>query len=499
MSEALRLLLIEDNEDDASLTILQLQKQGFELDWHRVAGPDALMGALVSRPDAVIADYNVPGLDIRDAIGAVLALDSDTPVIVISGSMSAEAGVELMHLGAQDYLSKDRLERLGAALQKGLERASERRRMRAAETEFRSLFEQLPVGVARNLPSGETLQINSALLRILGFPDEETYRAHSGQFATELISSADRERLVARLAQEGSVRGFEVLVRRHDGTQGWICLDLSASRAPDGTVFSVDSVVTDINDRKQAESALLQSHKVLESTLERLRHSDSVRQRLLVRLISAQEEERHRIALDIHDDAVQVMTAANIRLVMLGRKLVDENLNAEVDMLVETVAHSTARLRRLMFELQPPALERHGLAAALQASLEVLTADTGIQHTFSGKLKDEPPQESGVLVYRIAQEALANVRKHSNASTVAVVLANRGLSISVSITDDGVGFAGSGLAVGEQAGHLGLASMSERAHLAGGSWTIGSAPGAGTRIEFLVPFMGSLAAASSPA
>ena len=496
MSDALRLLLIEDNEDDASLAIMQLRKQGFELDWRRVASADSLSEALVTRPDAVIADYNVPGLDIRDTVGAVLAVDSDTPVIVISGSMSAEAGLELMHLGAHDYLSKDGLERLGAALQKGLERARERRRMRAAETEYQSLFEQLPVGVSRNLPSGETLQINSALLRILGFPDVETFRAHSGQFATELISTTDRERLVATLAQEGSVRGFEVLVRRHDGSQGWICLDLSISRGPDGTITSVDSVVSDINDRKQAEAALRHSHTVLESAMERLRHSDAVRQRLLVRLISAQEEERHRIALDIHDDAVQVMTAANIRLVMLGRKLADENLNAEVDILVETVAHSTARLRRLMFELQPPALEQHGLEAALRATLEVLTADTGIQHTFSGKLKDEPPQESGVLVYRIAQEALANVRKHSNASTVAVVVANRGLSVSVSITDDGVGFAGPGLAVGEQAGHLGLASMSERAHLAGGTWTIGSAPGAGTRVEFLVPFMGSLAAAS---
>jgi len=495
VSEALRLLLIEDNEDDAQLTILRLRQQGFELDWERVAGADALRIALARRPDAVIADYNVPELDIRDTIEAVLAADSDIPVIVVSGSMSAGVGVELMRLGAQDYLSKDRLERLGAALQKGLERARERRRMRAAETEYQSLFEQLPVGVVRHLPSGETVQVNTAMLRILGFPDEAAYRAH----LTPFMEASERKLLTDRLAKDGAARGVELQVVRVDGSQRWVRMDLSITRGADGAVNSIDSVVTDIHERKQAEEALQNSHKVLEATLERLRRSNAIRQRLLVRLISAQEEERHRIALEIHDDAVQVMTAANIRLVMLGRKLADEKLTAEVDLLVGTVAHSTARLRRLMFDLQPPALEHHGLTAALRTSLEILTADTGIRHTLSGALRDEPPQERGVLVYRIVQEALTNVRKHSNASTVAVVLANRGLAVSVSITDDGIGFAGPGPAEGEEGGHLGLASMRERAYLAGGTWAIGSAPGAGTRVEFMVPFMSNVAAASAPA
>ncbi len=276
----MRVLLIEDNEDDASLTIMKLEEEGFELDWERVASADALTAGLSRHPDAIIADYNVPGLDIRDAIRTSLAAQPDMPVIVVSGSMSAETGLELMRLGAQDYLIKGGLERLGAALRRSLDRAGERRRMRAAESEYRSLFEQLPVGVARNSPSGETIAVNSALLRILRFPDLATYQAQATALGTEFISAADRALLTAMLAQQGIVTGAEVLARRFDGTRGWIRLDLSATRDSEGTILSVDSVVTDIDDRKRAEAALQEAHVTLGETLEDLRKSDAIRTRL---------------------------------------------------------------------------------------------------------------------------------------------------------------------------------------------------------------------------
>ncbi|GAC1328164.1 MAG: hypothetical protein NVSMB17_03240 [Candidatus Dormibacteria bacterium] len=482
--------MIEDNEDDASLTLMALERSGFDLKSERVANMADLTDALSRRPDAIVADYSVPGLDVRDAIDTALAAMPDIPVIVVSGSMSAETGVELMRRGAQDYLSKMALERLGAALQKGLDRAGERRRLRSAETDYQQLFNHLPVGVIRNLPSGATLQMNRAFLEILRFPDEATYRAEVSAEAGEFISGKDRATIVAQLAQSGVARGIEVLVRRHDRTQGWVQLDLRATVGADGAVTSVDTVVTDIDDRKRAEAAL-------EASAEKLRQSDAVRQLLLERLINAQEEERKRIALDIHDDAVQVMTAASIRLVLLGQKLDDGRLNVEVDRLVDSVTQSTVRLRNLMFELQPPALERHGLVAALRMALEMLTSDTTIQHVITGSLEQEPSQESGVVIYRIFQEALANVRRHSKASSVEVSVTNAGADICISVADNGIGFSKPLHELDEKIVHLGLASMNERAYLAGGRWTIVSTPGQGTRVDFRVP-VAARASAGTP-
>ncbi|MGI8608403.1 MAG: ATP-binding protein [Candidatus Dormibacteria bacterium] len=498
MSEVLHLLLVEDSEDDASLAVMSLEDAGLTLDWKRVASAGALSAALEHRVDAIIADYNVPGLDVRDTIASALSLHPDIPIIVVSGSMEAETGVELMRLGAQDYLSKGALLRLGPALHKGLERAGERARLRAAETTYKRLFEQLPVGVSRNLPSGETLDMNPALLRILGFPDLETYRAESTLTNAEFVPAADRAILAARLAAEGVVSKFEVLAQRRDGVRRWIRLDISAERDAGGTITTVDTVVTDIDDRKRSQAALQVAHDQLGATADTLRQSDAVRQGLLERLITSQEEERHRIALDIHDDAVQVMAASSIRLVMLGNKIADPQLSEEIKVLVDTVTESTGRLRNLMFELEPPGLERHGLVASIRKALEIMTADTGIAHTLIGELEHQPSKAKGVMIYRILQEGLANIRKHSKASNVAVVISNGTDAVSVSITDDGVGFVPSGQAGGGKPGHLGLASMRERTGLAGGTWSVVSSPGSGARIEFEIPLAELSAVPRSP-
>lgn len=485
----MRLLLVEDNKDDANLEVMRLKTEGFALDWECVATPGALAEALARRPDAVIAGDNVPGMDVRDTVAAVQAVNPDTPVIVISGAMSAEKGVELLQLGAQDYLDKSRLERLGPALQRGLDRAADRHRLRITERQYQDLFEQLPVGVARSLPTGETIQMNTALARILRFPDVATYHARASRLAAESFAESDLELIAQKLAADGAVRGFEVMVRRYDGTTGWIQLDLSATRGADGSLAWIDSVVTDIDDSKRAETTLARTNKALYATLESLRASDGIRQRLMGQLVAAQEEERHRIALEIHDDAVQVMTAANIRLVTLGRKLGDTELTDEVNVLVDSVAQSTARLRNLIFELQPPALE-HGLLTALRINLEILSADTSILHTLEGTLEAEPAYDTAVLIYRVVQEALVNVRKHSHATAVKVTVSPIQGSVRVSVVDDGVGFsepdAGAATITGA---HMGLASMRERAYLAGGRCTVVSQEGVGTRVELEVPLV----------
>jgi signal transduction histidine kinase len=230
----------------------------------------------------------------------------------------------------------------------------------------------------------------------------------------------------------------------------------------------------------------LGAEKELRRTLNILQATDAERRKLLSRLIKAQEEERERIAADIHDDSIQVMTALSLRLQMLKDELTDPDQLARLEDLEKVLEKTIARLRHLLFELRPPALDREGLTPALRDYLEKMTEEDGARYTLENKLVAEPATEARVIVYRIAQEALVNVRKHARASNVDVLLDEREGGVFVTIQDDGRGFEAEVANVGIP-GHLGLTAMRERAEMAGGWFKIDTRPGGGTSVQFWVP------------
>ena len=243
----------------------------------------------------------------------------------------------------------------------------------------------------------------------------------------------------------------------------------------------VDDLNAQLAERQRTE-------EMLRETLSDLRRTDEQRQRLLSHLTMAQEEERSRIAADIHDDTIQVLTAVGMRLEILRRQLQLPEQTDLLDQLEETVRVATGRLRNLLFELHPPTLDRDGLAAALRVYLEQNLDQTGLAYTLEDRLTEEPPAETRVVLYRIAQEALANVRKHARANSVAVALESRDGGVLVRVTDDGAGFLQEDAPHPvERVGHMGLASIRERAEMAGGWIRIDSAPGAGTTVQFWLP------------
>jgi signal transduction histidine kinase len=238
--------------------------------------------------------------------------------------------------------------------------------------------------------------------------------------------------------------------------------------------------VRDVNAR-EAEAALL-------STVEALRRTDEQRRRLLTRLDHAQEEERKRIALDIHDDTLQVIAAVGMRLDVLSRSIADPVQRQALDKLQQNVTLSMVRLRRLVFELSPPVLQRQGLAAGLESYLEETCRDAGLEYRMETHLTGEPPPEQRTALYRITKEALANVRKHAKARNVEIRLEERDGGVLVRVEDDGIGLSpGSN---GSAPGHLGMVAMRERAELAGGWSRVSSDPEGGTVVEVWVPIDG---------
>jgi signal transduction histidine kinase len=209
---------------------------------------------------------------------------------------------------------------------------------------------------------------------------------------------------------------------------------------------------------------------------------------LLCRLVRAQEEERQRIAVEIHDDAVQVMTAINLQLAPLIDHLEGQRYRREGRQVQKTVRLTIGRLRRLLFQLTPPELQRHGLASSLRLLLETLQEDSGVRWELDNRLIEEPAPAAAVVVYRIVQEALGNVRKHAGASSVRLRIAPGKGGVDVLIEDNGCGLAPE---AHNERGHLGVVGMGARAEMSGGRLRIRSVPGRGTVIEFWIPIPGA--------
>jgi PAS domain S-box-containing protein len=363
--------------------------------------------------------------------------------------------------------------------------------LRATEERYRTLVERIP-GIVYIAEFGEASTwhyVSPQVERILGYTATDFLRQPDlfpkSLHPDDLPGYLEAEERSKRTGRPLSVE-YRMFAR--DGRIVWIRDEATVVRDTRGLPSVLEGVMFDITQRKLAEEEL-------ERSLDLLRRSMDERQMLLARLVSAQEEERARIAADLHDDPVQTMTAVGFRLFALAREL-GESEGTALRELEEEVNGAVARLRTLMFELRPPALDSQGLAAAIKLYLSQMKAQHGIASTVTNEVLVEPSPEGRATIYRIAQEAITNVRKHAEASRVDVRIDSFDGGIRVNIADDGVGF-DLGVLSNPQPGHMGLAAMRERAELAGGWVEVGSTPGTGSVVEIWVPLPD--AAATPPA
>ena len=217
-----------------------------------------------------------------------------------------------------------------------------------------------------------------------------------------------------------------------------------------------------------------------------LEAANADRKTLLGHLQVAHEDERKRIAEDLHDDSIQAFAALGMRLDLLASQVSDPEIAGELAALNKQAAQATERLRRLMFELQPVELDGHGLRVAIELYLEQACALDGLAFEIEDRITHPPAKSTRALLYRLAQEALTNVRKHAHASYVQVLLDEDQEGFVLAVRDNGDGFSPEeGLRV--RPGHLGLPAMRERLEIAGGSLRLQSRPGVGSEVEIRVP------------
>jgi signal transduction histidine kinase len=235
-----------------------------------------------------------------------------------------------------------------------------------------------------------------------------------------------------------------------------------------------------------ARKAAARQRRALGRTMQAVERLEEERRKLAADLVDAEEKERNRIAAEVHDDSLQVLSALDMRLHSMARGEDDEERSRSLESVREIVRLAGERLRNLVFDLRPPELERVGLSAVLRASLERLSAESGIEVELHDELEAPPPADGGIVIYRITQEALANVRKHARATGVVVTLRQEDGGCLVQIRDDGQGFDPTENG-GHASKHFGLTVMRERAETVGGWIRVESLPGEGTVVEAWVP------------
>jgi two-component system sensor histidine kinase UhpB len=240
---------------------------------------------------------------------------------------------------------------------------------------------------------------------------------------------------------------------------------------------------------------------VADRELERLSHtfnamldaSAADRQRLrevAARALGAAEEERKRIARELHDETAQRLAALLIRIRILRNKE-PEAMDAGLEAMRTEIGEALEGVRRYARGLRPPALDELGLLPAIDSHLRWLTEATGLAVDASADPAVEGllAPEAELAVYRIVQEALSNVVRHSGARRVQVGVAREPGIVSVTVADDGRGFSPSQV-MSEDGGGLGLFGMQERAAYLGGRVEVTSTPGAGTRVRAEIPAAG---------
>ena len=221
-------------------------------------------------------------------------------------------------------------------------------------------------------------------------------------------------------------------------------------------------------------------------SLEELNRVSGERLRLMRLLVEAHEDERRTIAADIHDDSLQILAAVGLRLHTLRRRVNDEAARSTLGAVEQMVGTAISRLRGLMFNLRPTGLDHGDLLGTIRDRLTQVQQDEGIEFSLAGSEPVALTTAARVTLYRVAQEAIANVVKHASASHISVSVEERDDGCLMQITDDGAGF---GAAAASPPGHLGLPSMRERTEVAGGWLRVEAGALRGTVVTAWVPLL----------
>jgi len=344
--------------------------------------------------------------------------------------------------------------------------------LRQSEERYRTLFDQSPVGVYIFDKDFKITQCNERFVQIL--------RSSYDKIIGLVIRKLKDQSFIPAMEKI-----FEGQSSYHEGfyeattssARLWLSLYFSPLRSANGDVIGGMGVVEDITERRQVEEQL-------RSSREQLRN-------LAAYIQSVREEERTKIAREIHDELGQALTGLKMNLSWLDKKLseagdvVPRSLLEEITSMSKLVDTTIQTVREISTELRPGVLDDLGLTAAIEWQLQEFQTRTGIRCNFTSSPENITlDQDRSTAIFRIFQETLINVARHANATRVDISLKEEADNLILEVRDNGKGITESGISNSKS---LGLLGMRERALFLGGEVKISGTPGKGTTITVRVP------------
>ncbi|MGF6805154.1 PAS domain S-box-containing protein [Paraburkholderia sp. Clong3] len=524
------ILIVDDTPGNLGVVVDSLEARGIRV-LVALDGIEALERAAFSQPDVILLDVKMPGIDGFETCRRLKRDERtrDIAVIFMTSLMDNEDRVEGFLVGGVDYVTKplrvdemvarvgvhlelrvmhkqvlaqnrqllaevavrketeaalsqarDDLERRVALRTEELARANanlraqidERRRadarLQASEARFRAIVETSPVPLCiTSMPDGHILYTNPPLRELFGM--DEGSSANIADFYAE---RGERERLIEHLRTKGGLRNTEIQFRRQDGTRFWAIATARVATYDDSPAIYVG--LNDITGRKQMEQELVESR---EQQRELSAYMEAIR-----------EDERKRIAMEIHDELGQLLTALKMDVSLLKMRIAhDAEATKKADDMRQLVEGTISMVRNVASHLRPAALN-FGIVSAL----EWLVDEFNRRNAIACELRIEGGEPAlsdahATALFRIAQASLTNVARHAAATRVEVTLVSTAAQLLLHVRDDGCGF---DQQVVSRDYSYGLLGMNERARLIGGSLSIDSSPGAGTMVSIHIPLDG---------
>ena len=277
MDKPIRVLIVDDSEDDGLLLLRKLKKGGYSPTYEQVDTAEAMSKALDKQTwDVILCDNSMPGFNAFSALELYKDKGLDLPFIIVSGTIADEAAVAAMKAGVHDYIMKSNLARLSSAIDRELREAKNRQerrntviQLRKSEEKYRTLFEDSKDAIYLNDKEGGLINFNRSTLDLFGYSREEMLGINTKDV---FVNPDEYGRWQEEIAQKGSVREFEVKLRKKDGTEIDCLITSTVRLARDKSVIGYQGIIRDISElvsnRKQLEKTLKELRKALGGTIE---------------------------------------------------------------------------------------------------------------------------------------------------------------------------------------------------------------------------------------
>ena len=461
--------MLEDNSLEASLIQRLLQKEEqWSCIFQLTDNEESFRLALEEfNPDLVLSDNALPGYDASQALELVRRRSQYLPFLLITGTVNDGSAVKILKAGADDYVLKDRLERLPAAITAVLKQKKTEKEL----VDYKQALDASSI-VAITDQKGTILHANENFCNISKYEMHEligqNHRILNSGYHTDAFFK-DMWRQIGK----GNIWRGEFKNKAKDGSFYWVDATIIPFLDGDGRPYQYLSIRNDITEKKQAEeSMILMREQMLEQRVQE-------QKKITRAILEAQEKERNHIGSELHDNVNQILASTKLYLEVAAKSKTDTNELISFSMgLIDNAIEEL----RVISSKQVTPVKDINLKELVANLLQGLEKSSSIQSKFVYEQAQEPEDDLKLTTYRIIQEQVANIVKHAQASNISVVIQSMNGQLLIQVTDDGNGFDSK-----QKRNGIGISNMMNRIESFNGKMEIISKPGEGCTIKTLIP------------